>query len=232
MVTPTLDVSEKAALAARARIEVSERLDLQLSPLGLRAIDALDPAPGDVIVDTGCGPGQSTRQLAARVGSAGRVVGVDIAAPLLDLARNRAAHLPQVSFLQADAQCLDLPDGSVVGIYSRFGVMAFANSQAAFTFRRVLRPWGRLAFVCWRELDANELDLMPLQATGLEAMADQTPFSLPTRITCAPCSRRQISTRSWSGPATTRCPAVASTRWPRCCSRWGRSVASSGRTLV
>ena len=34
-----------------------------------------------------------------------------------------------------------------------------------------------LAFVCWRALEANELDLMPLQATGLEAMADRTPFS-------------------------------------------------------
>ena len=173
-----LNTSEKVALAAQAWVEVSEFLDLQLSPLGMRAIDALAPAPGDMVVDIGCGAGQSTLQLAGRVGATGRIVGVDIAATLLELARRRAADLPQVSFLQADAQCLDLPDRSADGIYSRFGVMAFADPQVAFSrFRRVLKSSGRLAFVCWRALDANELDLMPLQATGLEAMADRTPFS-------------------------------------------------------
>ena len=91
MVTSAQDASERAALAAEAWVEVSELLDRQLSPLGLRAIDALDPAPGNVVVDIGCGAGQSTRQLAARVGPAGRVVGVDIAVPLLALTRNRAA---------------------------------------------------------------------------------------------------------------------------------------------
>ena len=178
MTEPALDAPGKAALAARAWVEVSELLDLQLAPLGIRAIDALGPAPGDVVIDIGCGAGQSTLQLAERVGATGRVVGVDIAGPLLDLAMRRAADLPQVSFLKADAQCLDLPDQSADGIYSRFGVMALADRQAAFAnFRRLLKPSGRLAFVCWRALEANELDLMPLQATGLEAMADRTPFS-------------------------------------------------------
>ena len=131
-----------------------------------------------MVVDIGCGAGQSTLQLAARLGTTGRVVGVDISAPLLELAQRRAMSLPQVSFLQADAQCVDLRHGIADGIYSRFGVMAFADPQQAFGhFRRILKPSGRLAFVCWRSLDANELDLMPLQATGLEAMADQTPFS-------------------------------------------------------
>ena len=172
------DASGKAALTAQAWVEVCELVDLQLSPLGMRAIDALGPAPGDTVVDIGCGAGQSTLQLAGRVGAAGRVVGVDIAAPLLDLARYRAADLPQVSFLQADAQRLNLPDQSVDGIFSRFGVMAFADPQAAFgNFRNMLRPSGRLAFVCWRALEVNELDFMPLEATGLERMADRTPFS-------------------------------------------------------
>ena len=144
----------------------------------MRAIDALAPAPSDVVVDIGCGAGQSTLQLAERVGASGRVVGVDIATPLLELARHRAAGLPQVSFLRADAQHMDLRHGTADGIYSRFGVMAFADPQQAFGhFRRILKPSGRLAFVCWRSLDANELDFMPLQATGLEGMADRTPFS-------------------------------------------------------
>ena len=178
MTKPTLDVSEKAALTAQAWVEVCEFLDLQLSPLGMRAISGLSPASGDIVVDIGCGAGQSTLQLAGHVGAEGAVIGVDIAVPLLNLARHRAAHIPQVTFVQADAQRLDLPDQSADGIFSRFGVMAFVDPLAAFTnFRRILKPLGKLAFVCWRELEANELDHMPLQATGLKAMADPTPFS-------------------------------------------------------
>ena len=179
MTEPMPEAPTRADLAAQAWAEVCELLDLQLCPLGVRAIDALSPMLGDVVVDVGCGAGQSTLQLAERVGPEGRVIGIDIARLLLDLASCRADGLPQVSFLQADTQSIDLPSQSVDGIYSRFGVMQFANPLAAFSnFRRVLKPSGRLAFVCWRALEDNELDLLPLQATGLEAMADPAPFSL------------------------------------------------------
>jgi len=56
------------ALAAQAWIEVRELVDRQLSPLGLRAIDVLSPQPGELILDVGCGTGQTSRQLAERVG--------------------------------------------------------------------------------------------------------------------------------------------------------------------
>jgi SAM-dependent methyltransferase len=118
------------------------------------------------------------RLLGERVGAEGRVIGVDIARRLLDLAKRRADGLRQVTFVEADAQCIELPDQSTDGIFSRFGVMAFANPLAAFSnFRRILKPSGSLAFVCWRALEENELDLLPLRSTGLESMVDLTPFS-------------------------------------------------------
>jgi SAM-dependent methyltransferase len=178
MTNPLPDKPTRLDLQAQAWVDVCELLDLQLSPLGVRAIDALYPMPGDVVIDVGCGAGQSALQLAARVGPQGRVVGIDIARLLLDVARGRAARLPQVSFLQADAESVELSDQSADGIFSRFGVMAFAEPVAAFSnFRRILKPSGKLAFVCWRALAENELDLLPLRSTGLEAMADPTPFS-------------------------------------------------------
>ena len=83
MVPPTRNPRPQAnALAAQAWAEVSELLDLQLSPLGLRAMNALSPKPAEVIVDIGCGAGQTVLQLAQRVGPGGQVIGVDIA-PLL-----------------------------------------------------------------------------------------------------------------------------------------------------
>lgn len=165
-------------LAARAWVEVADLLDLQLSQLGLLAIEALAPGPGDAVLDIGCGAGQSVLQLAERVGPAGRVTGVDIAPLLLDVARRRAAGRGEVNFIEADAQTLALPDRSFDCLFSRFGVMAFAEPGAAFAnFHRLLKPSGRLSFVCWRALEENELDLLPLRAAGLEDRLDPTPFS-------------------------------------------------------
>ena len=165
-------------LADKARAEVADLLDLQLSPLGLRAIEALSPRIGDVVLDVGCGAGQSVLQLADRVGPEGRVTGVDIAPMGLEVARRRAAGRSQVDFIECDALKLALPERSIDCVYSRFGVMAFQDPVAAFSnFRRMTRPSGRLAFVCWRSLDENELDLLPLQAAGLEGWLDPAPFS-------------------------------------------------------
>ncbi|MBU2190663.1 MAG: methyltransferase domain-containing protein [Alphaproteobacteria bacterium] len=165
-------------LAARAWVEVADLLDLQLSPLGLLAIEALAPGTGDAVLDIGCGAGQSVLQLAERVGPAGRVTGVDIAPLVLDVARRRGAGRGGVNFIEADAQTLAQPDRRFDCLFSRFGVMAFADPAAAFAnFHRMMKPGGRLAFVCWRALEENELDLLPLLAAGLEDRLDPTPFS-------------------------------------------------------
>jgi SAM-dependent methyltransferase len=165
------------ALAVRAWLEVADLVDLQLSPLGQRAIDALNPRPSEVIVDIGCGAGKTVLQLAERVGTGGDIIGVDIAHPLIERARLRAAGLQQVRFIECDATHVPLPEKSVDAIFSRFGVMAFADPIAAFAnFHQLLKRSGRMAFVCWRALAENELDILPLRAAGLEHRADQTPF--------------------------------------------------------
>ena len=169
-------------LADQARADVADLLDLQLSPLGLAAMDALAPQPGQTIVDIGCGAGQTLQQLASRVGPSGRVIGVDLGPRVLEVARARTATLGQVQLIQADAAALALPDAMADGVYSRFGVMALADPVAAFSnFRRMTRRGGRLAFVCWRSLQENDLDLVPLQAAGLDMPIDKTPFKFERR---------------------------------------------------
>ena len=146
---------------------------------------ALDPKPGERIVDVGCGAGQTCVQLAEAVGDAGEVVGLDIAPLLLGIARERMAAHTNASFIEGDAQTIRLPGKRFDAIFSRFGVMAFADPIAAFAnLRGALKPGGRLAFVCWRSLAENELDLAPLRAAGLEDLADMTPFAFedPARI--------------------------------------------------
>lgn len=139
---------------------------------------ALDPKPGQQILDVGCGAGQTVLQLAGAVGPAGEVVGVDIAPLLLEIARKRAARYANVSFIEGDAQTSRLQAESFDAIFSRFGVMAFDDPVEAFgNLQQALKPDGRLAFVCWRSLTENELDLLPLRAAGLEGLVDMTPFA-------------------------------------------------------
>lgn len=126
---------------------------------------ALMVAPGESVLDVGCGPGTTTVALAERVGAAGLVVGVDVSAPLLAMACHRAAGLPNVTLVEADAQTA-IPLGSPFdAVFSRFGLMFFEDPKAAFAnLHQATAPEGRLGFVCWQEPGANPWFLAPLTA--------------------------------------------------------------------
>jgi len=140
-----------------------------IGALGLRAIEALAPKPGERILDIGCGAGQSTLALAQAVGPAGLAQGLDISRPLLTVAEGRAreAGLEQARFLEADAQTHAFEPASFDGVFSRFGVMFFADPTEAFrNIRTALKPGGRLAFVCWRSPAENVFMSLPAKAVA------------------------------------------------------------------
>lgn len=142
-------------------------LDRQIAPLGEAAMAALDPRAGERILDIGCGCGDTTLALALAVGPAGRVLGADISRPMLEVAQRRIAEaeLDQASVIEADAQGQDFGSAQWDALYSRFGVMFFADPPAAFAnLAAALKPGGRLAFVCWRPLPLNPWMTAPLAA--------------------------------------------------------------------
>lgn len=142
-------------------------LDRQLQPLGRRGMEALALQPGERVLDVGCGAGATTLELAAAAAPGGEAVGIDISRPLLDVARRRAAGASGVRFLEGDAQTYPFEPGSFDAVFSRFGVMFFADPPAAFaSLRRALRPGGRLAFVCWRAMSENPIIALPMQAAS------------------------------------------------------------------
>jgi SAM-dependent methyltransferase len=146
-------------------VAMQDALDHELEELGLAAMAALAPREGERLADIGCGCGATTLELARRVGPSGAVLGVDISAPMLAVARERAkaAGLAQARFVEADAQTHAFEP--VDGGFSRFGVMFFADPVAAFAnIRRGLRPSGRVAFVCWRPLMENPWMTVPMAA--------------------------------------------------------------------
>jgi SAM-dependent methyltransferase len=155
------------ALRLGAWAEIREALELQLAPLGRRSLEALAPRPGESILDIGCGGGETTLDLARAVAPDGTVVGVDISAGVLAFAQAAAEGCERVRFIQADAQLFPFERSSFDAGFSRFGVMFFADTVAAFAnIRRSLRPNGRLSFVCWRGLEENPLDIVPLRAAS------------------------------------------------------------------
>jgi SAM-dependent methyltransferase len=151
----------------RAWAEIRELLELQLAPLGRRAFQALAPNSGESALDIGCGGGATALDLARAVAPDGTVVGIDLSAAVLAFAQRAAKGCERVQFVQADAQVFPFEPASFDAAFSRFGVMFFLDPAAAFiNIRRSLRPNGRLAFVCWRALDENPLDILPLSAAS------------------------------------------------------------------
>ncbi len=107
------------------------------SLLGLRT--------GDRVLDVGCGAGDDVRALAQLVGATGRAVGVDSSRTMIDAARQRARPGEPVEFHVADAERLDVPDGSFDGCRADRVLQHLSDpGQAIKEMARVLRAGGRL----------------------------------------------------------------------------------------
>jgi SAM-dependent methyltransferase len=130
------------------------------------------PERGMHVLDIGCGCGTTTLKLAEAC-APGRVLGVDISAPMLAAARARAADAT-VEFVEADAATMKyLPEFDLA--FSRFGVMFFADPVAVFTnIRTALKPGGRLAFSCWCAMEENDWVSLPFEAAR-ELLPPQAP---------------------------------------------------------
>ena len=117
-------------------------------------------------LDIGCGCGNQTLALAQALGPGAQVTGIDVSEPRLAVARTRAAAgAAQMQFLHADAATHAFEPQSFDLLFSRFGVMFFADPAAAFTnLRRACATGARLVFCCWQGVDRNGWLRLPMQA--------------------------------------------------------------------
>jgi len=119
---------------------------------GAATVARLDLSAGAHVLDLCCGAGASAIPAAHAVGETGRVTGVDVAEPLLAMARSRASAegLANIEFRCADAGQTGLPTGAFDAVVCVFGVF-FAPDMAAFTREmwRLVRPGGMLAVTVW-----------------------------------------------------------------------------------
>jgi SAM-dependent methyltransferase len=151
--------------AGEAWVRLQDQTDAQIAPFGRAALAKLPLPAGAGVLDVGCGCGQTLLELAQVVGPGGRVVGVDVSAPMLARAKERVAGHGEISLVLADAQRHVFPPRHFDALFSRFGVMFFEDARAAFAnLWAALRPGGRLAFVCWQSLERNPWAALPLGA--------------------------------------------------------------------
>jgi SAM-dependent methyltransferase len=153
--------------AGQKWVQFQELMDRSLRPLGRAAMDAAAPKAGERVIDVGCGCGDTSFDLARRVGPKGRVLGVDISQPMLARAKSRMGECANVTFERGDAQVFEFPQSAFDIVFSRFGVMFFADPVAAFrNLRAALKPGGRVAVLGWRAARENAWVKVPVSLVG------------------------------------------------------------------
>jgi ubiquinone/menaquinone biosynthesis C-methylase UbiE len=122
-----------------------------LGPWAPLLVDTACLAEGERVLDVACGTGLVARAAAKRVGSAGRVVGVDLNPAMIGVARSLPvpAGAP-IEWLERDALDLRFEDVSFDVVLCQQGLQFFPDKAAAMReMRRVLKHGGRLALSVW-----------------------------------------------------------------------------------
>ena len=129
-----------------------------LAPHGAVGMRRYPPEAGQRVLDIGCGLGDTTQELARLVGPEGHVTGVDVAERFVEQAREEAvaAGVENTEFVVADVQNAAL-DGPFDYVFSRMGVMFFANPVAALrNVREAMTPGARFVAAVWRRREDND----------------------------------------------------------------------------
>jgi SAM-dependent methyltransferase len=130
-----------------------------------RLVDAVQPRPGEVILEVGCGSGVLDRWLARHTARNNRIVGVDVNRYLLREAKSLALQEGLgdiVTFQEGDAEALPFPDNHV-DVALSFTVLEEGNADRMLAeLVRVTKPGGRVAVIT-RAIDIPLVVNLPLR---------------------------------------------------------------------
>jgi len=178
--------------------------------------DSAHIRPGQRVLDVACGTGTLAREILARTGPGGRVVGIDPVPGMLAVAKQLA---PGVEWLEGVAESLPFPGEVFDAVVSQFGLMFFSDRcQALREMRRVLLPEGRIVVAVWDALEqmpAYQVEVALLEryagkpaadalrapfvmgdARGLRALFDEAGLGATTEIATLPGTARFASIRT------------------------------------
>ena len=134
------------------------------------------PAGGRVL-EIACGTGISTEAARAALDQSVHITATDLNPPMLELARAKRGHLPDVDFSEADGQELPYFDAAFDALFCQFGVMFLPDKPRGFREAfRVLKPGGLLAFNVWDSLERNPIAALAHETIGEFFAADPPQF--------------------------------------------------------
>jgi ubiquinone/menaquinone biosynthesis C-methylase UbiE len=123
-----------------------------LRPWAAELVELADLRRGDRILDLACGTGVVARLAAPRVGTAGQVIGIDLNAGMLAVARAiPPTSGPAIVWMEDSATAIQLPDSVVDVVLCQQGLQFFPDKPAALReVHRVLEPGGRVLLSVWK----------------------------------------------------------------------------------
>jgi len=190
-------------------------LDAQDGADGVRRLrawaqSALDPRPGEQVIDVGSGTGSQTLALAAAVGATGDTVGIEANPALREVAEQRAAEAGSTArFLDGDALALPLPDATVDVVWCERVLQHLSEpDKAVGEIARVLRPGGRVVLI---DSDWATALLHPGDPDAVAALMRE-PWPRPPTRTPDVGSRTSCPPRGWSSTTSARRRCSRTTR--------------------
>src|SRR3954451_18806894 len=131
----------------------------QTMPVSAWLVDAIDPQPGQTILDLGAGVGDTGFLAAELIQPGGTLITADFSPDMLSAAQRRAERLgiANVRFRQMDANLpLDQPAASLDGVLGRWVYMLLNDGEDGLReTRRILKPGGAVALAAWTGPEEN-----------------------------------------------------------------------------
>lgn len=142
-------------------VRYQQEMDELFEPVMQMVLQNANLQKGEAVLDIGCGAGTSTTLAAQLVGNTGHCTGLDISETLLAKAAEVHAF-DQIKWVLADAQTHPFIKNSYDVMISRFGVMFFEVSVAAFTnIKQSMKPGSRLVMAAWGPAQDNPWFMLP-----------------------------------------------------------------------
>ncbi len=158
-------------------------------PVSAWMIDAIDPQPGQHLLELAAGTGDTGLLAAELIEPGGELITSDFSPEMLATAQRRAEELGirNVRFKQIDAETsIDAEAASLDGVLCRWGYMLMADPESALReTRRVLRPGARVALAAWTGPDENPWVMLPARELSERGAGDQGDPDLPNQFTWA-----------------------------------------------
>jgi ubiquinone/menaquinone biosynthesis C-methylase UbiE len=159
MTSQTLDEAEQdkrrvASTFDAASDHFDDGANSFLVHFGRQTVELLAPAPGAHVLDCACGTGHSSIPAALAVGPAGRVLGLDLSAGLLEQARAKAGslRLTNLELRVADMEHAELPAEQFDAVLCVFGIFFVPDMEGLVRrFWSLVKPGGTLAITTWAQ---------------------------------------------------------------------------------